>query len=156
MIPPQEQAQPRPSKGRAARVRVADLEDAAPIAQLLSETRPEPLSSEEVTGDLEQGGALLLEDDTGTLLCALTWLEADRGWTLRQPAVRGSYTGQALDRWVLTKLEALAIQRNVPALEMHLHDEALLPLYRRMGYRQGSDLHLSKRVGGTWQTQGDA
>ena len=138
----------------AAKVRLAGLGDASVIAQLLNENRDELTTLEEVMGTLEQGGALLLEDNAGELLCVLMWLEAPHGWTLQQPAVLGRYQHQELDRWVLTKLEALAIQRNIPFLKMNLGDESLLPYYERMGYRLEEDsLSLSKRVGGTWQTK---
>ena len=123
------------------------------VAQLLGEDRDAPTTSEEVERNLEQGGALLLESSAGTLLCALVWLETSHGWTLHQPAVLEAYRDQELDRWVLTKLEALAIQRNIPTLKMRLDDESRLFYYERMGYRlEGDgDLLLSKRVGGTWQ-----
>lgn len=143
--------EPTPKRGHnAAKVRLAGLEDAARVARLLSETSL--VTSEEVEAQLEGGGALLLEDRSGALLCALLWLETGRGWTLRQPAVLTKYHHQELDRWVLTKVEALAIQRNIPTLEMQLEDESLLPYYARMGYqrKEGGTL-LSKRVGGTWQ-----
>ena len=80
---------------------------------------------------------------------------AEHGWTLYQPAVLKEYQHQELDRWVLTKLEALAIQRNIPTLRMHLTDKSLFPTYERMGYQLKDDLTLSKRVGGTWQKQKD-
>ena len=148
----QERSQRKQAKGQAAKVRLAGLEDAPKVAQLLGEVRGEPTTPKEVEGTLEKGGALLLES-SDTLLCALLWLETPHGWTLEQPAVSEAYRDQELDRWVLTKLEALAIQRNVPTLNMRLDDETLLPYYQRMGYRLGEG-KLSKRVGGTWQTQG--
>ncbi len=139
----------------AAKVRFAGLTDAANIAQLMREFKSKPTTPEEVTSSLEQGGALLLEDRSGNLLCVLMWLETIEGWTLQQPAVLEAYRNQELDRWVLTKLEALAIQRNVPVLKMHLEDKTLLPYYKRMGYglEEKDSLSLSKRVGGTWQTK---
>ena len=138
----------------AAKVRLAGLADAANIAQLMSEVGVEPTTSEEVVENLEQGGALLLEDNAGELLCVLMWLETLEGWTLQQPAVLEAYRNQELDRWVLTKLEALAIKRNIPVLKMQLDDETRLPYYKRMGYGLEEDsLLLSKRVGGTWQTK---
>ena len=148
-------AQERLSQGgqNAAKVRLAGLGDAVDIMRLLSETNVAVTTAKEVEENLEQGGALLLESKAGTLLCALVWLEAEHGWTLRQPAVLEAYRDQELDRWVLTKLEALAIQRNIPTLKMRLDDESRLSYYARMGYRlEGDDtLLLSKRVGGTWQ-----
>ena len=148
-------AQERSLQGgqNAAKVRLAGLGDAADIGRLLNETSVAATTSEEVEENLEQGGALLLESKAGTLLCALVWLETEHGWTLHQPAVAEVYRDQELDRWVLTKLEALAIQRNIPTLKMRLGDESRLFYYERMGYRlEGDDdLLLSKRVGGTWQ-----
>ena len=150
----QEKVAPEAQKGHdAAKVRLAGLGDAAGITQLLSSVG-ETTTPEEVNEDLEQGGALLLEDRAGRLLCALLWLETEHGWTLHQPAVLKEYQHQELDRWVLTKLEALAIQRNIPTLTMHLTDKAFFPTYERIGYRLKDDLTLSKRVGGTWQKQG--
>ncbi len=138
----------------AAKVRLAGLGDASVVAQLLNENRDELTTLEEVVENLEQGGALLLEDNAGELLCVLMWLETLEGWTLQQPAVLEAYRNQELDRWVLTKLEALAIKRNIPVLKMQLDDETRLPYYKRMGYGLEEDsLLLSKRVGGTWQTK---
>lgn len=148
----QERLQSR-KKAHAATVRLAGLTDAANIAQLMRGSNLVTL--EEVAETLEQGGALLLEDKSGILLCVLMWLETGEGWTLQQPAVLEAYRHQELDRWVLTRLEALAIQRNIPVLNMQLEDETLLPYYKRMGYRLEAqdNLLLSKRVGGTWQTK---
>lgn len=151
----QERLQRGQKKGySAAKVRLAGLADAANIAQLMR-FGSKPPTLEEVANSLEQGGALLLEDKSGNLLCVLMWLETGEGWTLQQPAVLEAYRDQELDRWVLTKLEALAIQRNIPVLNMQLEDETLLPYYKRMGYRLEAqdNLLLSKRVGGTWQTK---
>lgn len=150
----QKASAPNTPERRAAKVRLADLEDAVRIAQFLSTTWDAEIGAAEVSRDLEQGGALLLEEASGTLLCALVWREAEHGWTLQQPAVSATYRDQELDRWVLTRLEALAIQRNIPALEMQLRGEAHRPYYTRMGYRAKGEGVLSKRVGGTWQTQG--
>ena len=139
----------------AAKVRLASSADAVNIAHLMNEIGSKPTTFEKVFGNLEQGGALLLEDGSGTLLCVLMWLEAPHGWTLQQPVVLERYRNQELDRWVLTKLEALAIQRNIPTLEMDLEDNSLLTYYERMGYRleKEDNLLMSKRVGGTWQTK---
>ena len=154
LVSQEPQRQIKSQKGRAAKVRLAGLEDTSAVTQLLSENAREderPKTPEEVEACIESGGALLFESSS-TLLCALLWRETSDGWTLEQPTVSEPYRKQELDRWVLTKVEALAIQRNIPLLRMKLGDESLLPYYERMGYRlEGDDLLLSKRVGGTWQ-----
>ena len=95
--------------------------------------------------------------------CAGARRGAAGAWTASPPSPEER--AQGFGRWLMTKLEALAIQRNVPTLHLHLGEAQrdLLPYYRRMGYRVESktvegeaegDGVLSKRVGGTWQYQG--
>lgn len=106
---------------------------------------------------LEHGGALLLEDAEGCTLCALRWRWADDGWRVDRIATLPAARGQGFGRWLMTKVEALAIKRNIPTLTLTLHHEELLAYYRRMGYqesaREGDAVTLVKRVGGTWQRQ---
>ena len=61
----------------------------------------------------------------------------------------------AYDRWLMTKLEALAIKGNVARLDVALADPGQQPYFQRLGYRpQGNGEELwSKRVGGVWQRQ---
>jgi hypothetical protein len=59
-------------------------------------------------------------------------------------------------RWLLTKVEALAIQRNVAMLRVRLPEDQhhLEQYYLRMGYTReadGSHVTLAKQVGGMWQ-----
>lgn len=106
---------------------------------------------------LEHGGALLLEDDAGRTLCALRWRWANEGWRVDRIATLPAARGQGFGRWLMTKVEALAIKRNIPTLTLTLHHEELLPYYRRMGYheleREEGAVTLVKRVGGIWQRQ---
>jgi hypothetical protein len=102
---------------------------------------------------LEQGGVLVLEAGRN-LLAALRWREIASGWEL-EPVVTLPDCGPEFARWLLTKLEALAIQRNIPRLYVQLDegDQDLLRDYRRLGYSSGESCPqvLSKRVGGVWQ-----
>ena len=153
---------PTPAAYEAARLRSAGLADVTALAALYQRAWPEAGESRETVQDwLEQGGALVLEDAQGTLVCALRWREVADGWRVDRVATLPEERAQGFGRWLMTKLEALAIQRNIPTLHLHLgeahHD--LLPYYRRLGYRTAkseaeSESVLSKRVGGTWQYQG--
>ena len=151
-----------PTVYEAARLRSAGLADVAALAALYQRAWPEAGETRETVQDwLEQGGALVLEDAQGTLVCALRWREAENGWRVDRVATLPEERAQGFGRWLMTKLEALAIQRNIPTLHLHLSEAQadLLPYYRRMGYRTAksegeSDGILSKRVGGTWQYQG--
>lgn len=142
----------------AARLRWATLQDVDRLVRLFAEARPRDLEAREgMLAWLEQGGALLLEDAEGTPLCALRWREEGDGWRVDRIATLPSERGQGYGRWLMTKVEALAIRYNVPELKLTLDVDELVPYYRRMGYRiddQGeAAFHLSKRVGGTWQVQ---
>lgn len=111
-----------------------------------------------VRGWLEGGGALYFACE-GTVVCALRWREAPYGWEVGRLATLAEYRGQGFGRWLMTRLEALAIQRNIPELQLTLTEAQtdLLPYYTRMGYRPCSPeapLTLCKRVGGVWQRQG--
>lgn len=145
----------------AARLRWATLKDADRLVHLFAAARPtEPEARPAMLGWLEQGGALLLEDSKGTPLCALRWREEGDGWRVDRIATLPDERGQGYGRWLMTKVEALAIRYNVPELKLTLDQEELLPYYRRLGYRvvdagddDRSGVRLSKRVGGTWQVQ---
>ena len=150
----------------AARLRWAAQTDAARLAELwrlsrAADGRPQDGDDEVgMRGWLEHGGAVLLEDDHGRTLCAVRWRwNDDGGWQVDAIATLEEARGQGFGRWLMTKLEALAIKRNVPTLTLHLDRAELLPYYRRMGYGQvdgaaadGAST-LVKRVGGTWQRQ---
>lgn len=110
-----------------------------------------------VRGWLEQGGTLYFACE-GTVVCALRWRETPYGWEVGRLATLPEYRGQGFGRWLMTRLEALAIQHNIPELQLTLPEAQadLLPYYTRMGYRPRSSetpLTLSKRVGGVWQRQ---
>lgn len=145
----------------AARLRRAGGRDAERLRELFRAARPEGDESlEEMRGWLEHGGALMLEDADGTLLCALRWREEEKGagWRVDRVATLPSSRSQGFGRWLMTKVEALAIRLNVPSLSLTLDQDDLLPYYRRLGYQvesEGPDgTRLHKRVGGTWQTKG--
>ena len=110
-----------------------------------------------VRGWLEGGGALTFVCE-GVFVCALRWRETPYGWEVGRLATLPEYRGQGFGRWLMTRLEALAIQHNIPELQLTLPEAQtdLLPYYTRMGYRPRSSetpLTLSKRVGGVWQRQ---
>jgi GNAT superfamily N-acetyltransferase len=156
---------PRLGSGRAyeaARLRWAAEADAARLTRLWNEAREEEDAREEegrMRAWLEHGGALLLEDAGGRPLCAVRWRWEGRGWRVDRIATRPEARGQGFGRWLMTKLEALAIKRNVPTLTLDLARPELLPYYRRLGYREeveeagGGHRTLVKQVGGTWQRQ---
>lgn len=150
----------------AARLRWAAQGDAARLAELwrlsrAADGRPQEGEDESgMRGWLEHGGAVLLEDDHGRALCAVRWRwNEDGGWQVDPIATLEEARGQGFGRWLMTKLEALAIKRNVPTLTLRLERAELLPYYRRLGYgavdgaaTEGPST-LVKRVGGTWQRQ---
>lgn len=109
---------------------------------------------------MEHGGVVLLEDDQRVALCAIRWQWHQDGWMIDPIATRPAARGQGFGRWLMTKLEALAIKRNVPTLRLRLERKDLAPYYRRLGYVQdytADDANLwVKRVGGTWQRQTEA
>lgn len=109
---------------------------------------------------LERGGALLLEhaENGGQVVCALRWREHGGGWLLDRVATLPEFRGQSFGRWLVTKVEALAIQSNIPHLTLRLDEqrEDLLAYYGRMGYRPfqaNGEVLLGKRVGGVWQVK---
>lgn len=148
---------PQSGNQGAARLRLAELHDVPELVSLYQHAKPEqPESDREMVNWLEYGGALLLESETGTLISALRWVEDAKGWRLDRLATLPEYRGQGLGRWLMTKVEALAIQRNIAGLHLTLEQasEDLLYYYRRMGYdcdTQGDKAVLHKRVGGVWQ-----
>lgn len=113
------------------------------------------LSVDEMEAWLDTGGALLVERDHGPVLAAVRWRPHQAGWTVERVTTRPDERGNGYGRWLMTKLEALAIRGNVPSLNLELQEPELLPYYARMGYRGGADapLSLTKRVGGVWQRQ---
>ena len=139
----------------AARVRVASSHDADRLETFFEHAWPDRQDGTDAW--LERGGALLLEDDDGVIACALCWLERRTGWQIEGMATRPDARGQGYGRWLMTKVEALAIRANVPLLTLDLREPAFVRYYQRMGYRvaeqQGETLTLAKNVGGTWQTQ---
>lgn len=138
-------------KYEAAKLRWASLADAQLLAGLYGER------AEGVLAWLERGGGLILESAEGELLAALRWREEGEGWRVDPVATRPEARGQGYGRWLMTKLEALAIRANIPTLTLRLEhpDDEVLRYYRRMGYlsAEPGDCELHKRVGGTWQVK---
>ncbi|UCH24734.1 MAG: GNAT family N-acetyltransferase [Trueperaceae bacterium] len=155
--PPPPLARRQPGEAyQAARLRWAALTDAERLTKLYAAARPEqPESIADMSDWLEHGGALLLENRTGDLLSALRWREAGEGWLVDRIATLPDERGQGFGRWLMTKVEALAIRSNIPSLTLQLKGHELLGYYRRLGYRivkeEGEHLTLCKQVGGVWQ-----
>jgi GNAT superfamily N-acetyltransferase len=154
-----------PSLGRigqayeAAQLRWVTLNDAPRLAALWAAAYPEnPPSVGEVADWLAHGGALALQDPSGALLAALRWRREERGWRIERVATTTQARGLGYGRWLVTKVEALAIRQNIPWLALSLPEEDLeqLAYYGRMGYRAEGEPHagsidLRKMVGGVWQ-----
>lgn len=144
---------------QAAKLRWATTADVGRLLKLFSEARPdEPEGPEPMTEWLEHGGALMLEDQDGAVLCAVRWRELpDHGWRLDGVTTLPRARNLGFGRWLLTKVEALAIRYNVPALTIRLVDHEEAGYYRRLGYSREEDADglasMRKRVGGTWQMQ---
>ena len=160
---------PNPATGRpghayeAAQLRWATLADAPLLVELWRAAYPDD-AAEDVATWLEHGGALTLQDNAGRMLAALRWREEGAGWRVDRVATRPDARGQGYGRWLATKVEALAIRRNVPFLLLSLPaaDAGQLAYYERMGYRvtdepplngahRGAQRTLRKVVGGVWQ-----
>lgn len=143
----------------AARLRLAGSGDIAALTALFGQSRKQSLETEiSMQAWLEHGGALVLEhaEAGGHIVCALRWREEESGWCVDRIATLPEFRGQSFGRWLMTKVEALAIQRNIPWLTLELDEdrEDLLAYYGRMGYRpveSNGQVTLRKRVGGTWQ-----
>lgn len=134
----------------SARLRRAELNDAPSLAALFEASETEMLAW------LETGGALLVENGGRRPVAAVRWQPESSGWRVEPPVMEPCDQEQAYDRWLMTKLEALAIKGNVPKLDVELADPQQVPYFQRLGYRpspNGTEL-WSKRVGGVWQRQG--
>jgi GNAT superfamily N-acetyltransferase len=119
--------EPAPILGRpgqayeAARLRWASLDDAERLAALWRLAYPDEGSSVgSMRTWLEHGGALMLQDRAGDVLAVLPWREAEGGWEVDRVATHPSQRGQGYGRWLMTKVEALAIRANVPYLWLRL------------------------------------
>jgi len=159
----------------AVRLREAELGDARPLSELYAtvaaaaaatagptqgsggyaSTGNTTPSQSQMRAWLTSCGVLLVEDATGKPLAAVRYKSSPEGWEVDRIATLPSERGQGYGRWLMTKLEALAIRGNVKRLTLAVQEPSLLPYYRRMGYRTDADdpLRLSKRVGGVWQRQ---
>jgi GNAT superfamily N-acetyltransferase len=157
---PEFPAHPAAHPGRAyeaAHLRSAEFKDVPELLELYNVALGKAEGEEELIAWLERGGAFVLENAEGKMLCALRWREDGDGWSVDRVATIPEARGQGFGRWLMTKVEALAIRTNIPTLTLHLDEvrEDLLVYYQRMGYsvvRQDKQtVTLSKRVGGTWQ-----
>ncbi len=144
----------------AARLRQASLQDVGALVTLYARAREQSAETPARMREwLEHGGALLLENRAGEVICALRWREDGVGWHLDRVATLLEARSQGYGRWLMTKVEALAIRTNIPTLSLTLDAvrDDLTNYYRRMGYRvtgqTDHEVTLDKRVGGTWQYQ---
>jgi GNAT superfamily N-acetyltransferase len=142
----------------AAHLRWAEFKDIAKLVELYNRARAEAVEDTESMEDwLEHGGALILEDARGDMLCALRYREEGSGWRVDRIATHPNARSQGYGRWLMTKVEALAIRTNIPTLTLTLDEvrDDLVQYYQRMGYRvreqSADELTLEKRVGGMWQ-----
>ena len=142
----------------AARLRWATSKDVPQLVVLWRKAYPDDRADAlEMADWLERGGAMTLQDRDGMLLAGLRWRDFGDGWRVDRVATLPEARGLGYGRWLTTKVEALAIKRSVPYLELALPDpggEDQLAYYRRMGYvpARGSGKMLRKVVGGEWQT----
>ncbi len=149
-----------PVKGGEAHAKVllreAELADAPALAELYRNAKPEAgATSSSMAAHLNSGYALLVTDAFGTALAAVLWTSNPEGWSIERVVTLASEREQGYGRWLMTKLEAMAIKGNVKSLSLEIDDPEQLRYYLRMGYRpasEGSTL-LHKRVGGVWQRQ---
>lgn len=140
----------------AVRLREAELSDAQRLSELYAAViGPAAPSQPQMREWLTSCGVLLVEDAAGRPMAAVRYKNSADGWEVDRIATLPTERGQGYGRWLMTKLEALAIRGNVKNLTLDVQEPSLLPYYRRMGYRAGADdpLRLSKRVGGVWQRQ---
>lgn len=148
----------------AAQLRSVTLNDAPRMAELWAAAYPEAAPSvAEVSEWLANGGALAMQDPSGMLLAALRWRREDRGWRIERVATRAQARGLGYGRWLITKVEALAIRQNIPWLVLSLpaNDDSQHHYYGRMGYRadepaSAGSVELRKLVGGMWQRKSPA
>lgn len=157
---PEFPAHPKAMPGQAyeaAHLRYAEFRDIHDLLELYKNALGKAVTEDEMMHWLEGGGALVLENAEGQMLCALRWREEGEGWRVDRVATIPEARSQGFGRWLMTKVEALAIRNNIPTLTLTLDEirDDLLHYYQRMGYnivnQDNKSIRLSKRVGGTWQ-----
>lgn len=137
-------------------LREAELSDASSLAELYRLAKPAPgATSAGMAAFLNSGYALVVSDTSGRVLAAVRWTSDPEGWNVERVVTLASEREQGYGRWLMTKLEAMAIKGNVKRLTLEIDDPEQLRYYRRMGYHptEEGSLVLSKRVGGVWQRQ---
>lgn len=153
----------------AVRLREAELRDAQALSELYATVAAAAAAARgtdaghlaaapspaQMRAWLTSCGALLVEDAAGRPMAAVRYKNSPEGWEVSRITTLPTERGQGYGRWLMTKLEALAIRGNVKLLSIDVEEPSLLPYYRRMGYRTDGDdpLRLSKKVGGMWQRQ---
>jgi GNAT superfamily N-acetyltransferase len=141
----------------AARLHLAEIVDAHTLCDFYNHVEPNAGETEtSMRKWLEGGGALVVENDDGSIVSVLRWRECTDGWQLDHIVTSDEYHNRGYGRWLMTKVEALAIQSNIATLHVALPKEQydLEPYYQRMGYARDdgtNEVTLSKHVGGTWQ-----
>ncbi len=138
-------------------LREAELSDAPSLAELYQEAKPDSDATPAgMAAYLNSGFALVVADASNRVLAAVRWTSDPEGWNVERVATRVTEREQGYGRWLMTKLEAMAIKGNVKRLTLEVDNPALLHYYSRMGYHptEEGSLVLSKRVGGVWQKQG--
>ena len=142
----------------ASRLRWVSLKDTPKLVKLYNLAREgNPETRRSMLSWLEHGGGLALETPSQELVCAIRWREDAKGWTVDRIATLPEARGRGYGRWLMTKVEALAIRKNIPSLTLVLDEvnNELSQYYQRMGYRiieqTDTTVTLDKRVGGTWQ-----
>lgn len=137
-------------------LREAELSDAPSLAELYRAAKPAPeTTSAAMAAYLNSGYALVVSDAYGRVLAAVRWTSDPEGWNVERVVTLATEREQGYGRWLMTKLEAMAIKGNVKSLTLEIDDREQLRYYRRMGYHPTEEggLVLSKRVGGVWQKQ---
>ncbi len=137
-------------------LREAELSDAPSLAELYQEAKPDAVATPaNMAAYLNSGFALVVTDAANRVLAAVRWTSDPEGWNVERVATRKAEREQGYGRWLMTKLEAMAIKGNVKRLTLEIDDPGLLRYYGRMGYHptEEGSLVLSKRVGGVWQRQ---
>src|SRR5690606_39777879 len=113
------------------RLRDATLADAERLADLFAAAGRPDRDAAAMRAWLTKGGALLVEREGGPVLAAVRWLPSDPGWRVERVTTRPDERGNGYGRWLMTKLEALAIKGNVPLLDLEVEEDDEGPRHQR-------------------------